>query len=209
MNKPKIIICQPGNSFSNIWLEARDQMIMKMLQAGYQVMNVYGYDPNLFNVRNLCAGQVLMNQNRIDYDYMLWLDSDVLAPFEVFERLLAHDKDIIAAPYLMKNQKISTVVKGLMWDTDYVFEYFTKAELEKNAGLQQVKYVGFGFTLIKKGVFEKMHQYPWFKQITINNNGKTIILGDDHSWCHYAEDKGFKIYADLSTRVGHLKGFVV
>lgn len=203
-NKPKITICMPGKQFSNIWLKVRDSMIMRMITEGYSVMLKYAYDPNIFIARNKCAQNIDKS-----CDYVLWLDSDVLASFEVFERLSAYDKDIVAAPYLMQNLKQSVVVKGLMWDTDHVLEYFTKEEVEKNAGLQQVEYVGFGFTLIKADVFRKL-QYPWFIQTIVQKDDKRLVLGDDQSFCHQAKyGGGYKIYCDLSTKVLHLKEFPI
>ncbi|OGS21048.1 MAG: hypothetical protein A2252_03910 [Elusimicrobia bacterium RIFOXYA2_FULL_39_19] len=121
--------------------------------------------------------------SKIDYTHLMWIDSDILFSPAQFQALLDHDKDIISGIYAMQDGKSFATVKD--WDEEYFkqngsFRFLTVEDITRlaspdgvssgekqklpDSNLIEVAYTGFGFMLIKKGVFESM-TYPWFKPI--------------------------------------------
>jgi hypothetical protein len=70
-------------------------------------------------------------------------------------------------------------------------------------------YVGFGFVMVAKGVFENMI-YPVFgPKLQKYENGIEDYCGEDVGFCLDAKDLGFKIVVDPFVRVGHEKSVVL
>ncbi|MFN9905360.1 MAG: hypothetical protein ACK56F_04440, partial [bacterium] len=96
---------------------------------------------------------------------MMWIDSDVLFTPDQFERLLSHDKDIVSGLYKMEDNTHYACVEH--WNENHYvekghFEFLKPSDIEyRKNQLIDVNYVGFGFILIKKGVFESL-KYPFF-----------------------------------------------
>ena len=75
-----------------------------------------------------------------------------------------------------------------------------------------VDYTGFGWVLIKKGVFEhKDMKYPWFapKMQLFESGAVQDMCGEDVSFCLDAIEAGFDIWCDPRIRVGHEKTRVI
>ena len=73
-----------------------------------------------------------------------------------------------------------------------------------------VDYTGFGWVLIKKGVFENL-EYPWFapKMQVFESGAVQDMCGEDVSFCLDAIEKGFDIWCDPRIRVGHEKTRII
>ena len=73
-----------------------------------------------------------------------------------------------------------------------------------------VDYTGFGWVLIKKGVFEDM-QYPWFapKMQVFESGAVQDMCGEDVSFCLDAKEMGIETWCDPRIRVGHEKTRVI
>ncbi len=75
-----------------------------------------------------------------------------------------------------------------------------------------VDYSGFGWLLIKKGVFEHPEmKYPWFApQMQVFDSGEVQdMCGEDVSFCLDAIKAGFEIWIDPQCRVGHEKTRII
>lgn len=117
--------------------------------------------------------------------HILFIDSDMRFPEDTLERLLEHDLDIVGVNY--RHRQSDKWVTGISSDMKF--------------GLQEVKRLGFGVTLIKTSVFEKL-PIPYFNT---EYDGDEFI-GEDVNFCINAIDAGFKIFVDhdLSQEVKHL-----
>ena len=73
-----------------------------------------------------------------------------------------------------------------------------------------VDYTGFGWVLIKKGVFENL-EYPWFapKMQVFESGSVQDMCGEDVSFCLDAKEKGYEIWCDPRIRVGHEKTRII
>ena len=73
-----------------------------------------------------------------------------------------------------------------------------------------VDYTGFGWLLVKKGVFENL-EYPWFapKMQVFESGAVQDMCGEDVSFCLDAKEAGIETWCDPRIRVGHEKTRVI
>lgn len=162
---------------------------------------------NVSIVRELCLGLSMEDvidlskkvppfYNEIDYSHIMWIDSDIIFQPEDIMKLLSHDLDIVSGLYHLTPDTYSVVKLGQ--------ENFSHDSELVSKDLIEAKSVGTGFLLVKKGVFEKIER-PWFQTGEIEEDGKKKFLGEDIYFCLKARKAGFKIFADPTIRVNHLK----
>jgi len=148
---------------------------------------------------------------KLDYDFIMWIDSDILFTPEQFQRLLSHDMGIVSGVYVMEGGKfIATVEK---WDEETFakqgyFDFMTVDETNGKKDLIKVAYTGMGFMLVKKGVFERL-EYPWFKPIEKQIGNMVDFTMEDAAFCLRIREKGVSVLIDPTVRVGHEKKMVL
>lgn len=220
-----IVFCLPGKQFSNNFLLCWTELLQYCFSNNIRAIISNRTNSNVYYVRNQCLGGNVQDgiyqkpfSNKVDYDYIMWIDSDQVFKVEDFIKLLEAKKDIVSGLYLMdRGRMFSTVEK---WDRDFYkkngyFEFLTpeyvrKWRTENKNKLMEVEYCGFGWILIKKGVFEKL-EYPWFRPIwedfgkTKNGDDIKEFTSEDVGFCQSILKKGFKIHIDTSIVVGHEK----
>jgi len=165
----------------------------------------YGNAPSgtLFNV-NFVAGTLIADQRqklvmmaiKQGADYILFLDSDMRFPSYLLERMLAHDKDIVACNYATRRLPVKTVAFSDFAELKCIYS------LDKN-GLEEVDAIGMGAMLIKTEIFKKL-PLPWFS-ISYLPSGN-MYIGEDIYFCKLAQANGMKVYVDhdLSKDVRHI-----
>ena len=100
MNKT-IIICCPGNSFPGKFITSLTFLIKHLSNKGFKVKFCTTYSRNIYEVRNKCLmgkpenGKNQKLFNGINYDYILWIDDDVIFTPGDFDKLYEEDKDVI------------------------------------------------------------------------------------------------------------------
>jgi len=214
-----IVFCIPGTSFSHHFLGSWSELLLSLPKNNIIPKLSNRQSSNVYYARNLClGGSVLKGSDQSpfggqqNYDYIMWIDSDVVFRSEQFYHLLNQDKDIISGYYMTENNKNFPVVED--WDQEYFrkngkFHFLTEEEIGEKEGCFPVVYNGLGFMLIKKGVFEKIG-YPWFRPISFEfEDGIKDFCSEDVGFCHTAREKGFTVWVDPSIRVGHVKSRVL
>jgi len=224
----RIIFCIPGSQFSSTFLKSWTLTLKTLGKRGLDIVLSNAQSNNIYWVRNMCLGgdnlkgkYQLPWQGSVDYDYIMWVDSDMQFHPDQVETLLEkaerNDIDILSGLYRMVGGTYCAVIKS---DDDYFkkhgyYEFIsneTYNALDKNQ-LIEASYVGFGFVLIKKGVFEKLG-YPWFmpiwKKIKLDN-GIVIkdFTGEDTGFCYNAKAAGYTVWVDPSVVVGHEKSEIL
>ena len=151
---------------------------------------------------------------RLNYDYQLWIDNDIVFDTEKFYRLVAMDKDIAAGWYMTEDGRTTSVAHWLEED-DFknnggVMNHETGETMQKRRKPFTVDYTGFGWVLIKKGVFESL-EYPWFapKMQVFDSGEVQDMCGEDVSFCLDAKEAGYEIWCDPKIRVGHEKTRII
>jgi hypothetical protein len=219
MSQPlRVVFCLPGSSFSGKFLECWTSLVAWCLGNGIQPVLSRRQSCNIYYVRNMCLGADVSRgrhqkpfDGKLEYDYLMWIDSDVLFTPQQFQRLLSHDKEIISGVYAMEGGKEIATVKE--WDEDFFkknghFEFMTLASLNSEKKLIDVAYTGMGFMLIRKGVIESM-EYPWFRPIEKQIGDMVDFTMEDVAFCLQAIKHGYRILIDPQVRVGHEKKVVI
>lgn len=132
-------------------------------------------------------------------DYLYMVDDDMICPNDTFERLYAHDVDLVAPLAFTRNYPHKAVIYDISegWDPVSRSHYFVNHHVESYAKdkLIECDAVGFGAALIKRSVLEGVPA-PRFMS--------TCGTGEDIYFCHQARKAGFRVFMDTATKLGHL-----
>jgi len=214
-----IVFCLPGRGCSYVFLKNFVQLCFEIVQNGGSIQISQDYSSVVNFARCKCLGaNVLRGPNqlpwdgKINYDYQLWIDSDIVFGVEQFYRLILHDKNIVSGWYLTEDGNTTSCAHWLT-GSDFktnggVMNHEKLDTITKRNKLFTVDYTGFGWTLIKKGVFENEKiTYPWFpiKRQEFNDGEIVDFCGEDVGFCLDAIAAGFEIWIDPACRVGHEK----
>ena len=150
--------------------------------------------PNNYSIdvsRNLIAKYAEQN----GYDYIFWVDSDIIVPKDALIKLLSHNKDVVSGVYAYKilGGK-NSVAKRFSPDKEDFYEDIQIKEIKEHDGLMKVDGFGFGCVLTKTEVFKNIG-YPWFIY--------TQDMGEDIFFCRKAQNAGYELYLDTSVLCGH------
>jgi len=216
-----VVFCLPGRGVSYTYLKNFVQLCFDLVQNGASIQISQDYSSMVNFARCKCLGANVLRgpkqvpwDGKLNYDYQLWIDSDIVFDTEKFYRLVAMDKDIAAGWYMTEDGHTTSVAHWLEED-DFrgnggVMNHETGDTMSKRRKPFTVDYTGFGWVLIKKGVFEKL-EYPWFapKMQVFESGEVQDMCGEDVSFCLDAKEEGFEIWCDPQIRVGHEKMRVI
>ena len=161
----------------------------------------------VYDSRNLISLYAIQN----DFDYVLWLDSDMVMPKDTIARF-QHDLEITDAPMIT-----GVYVKRYFPTAPVLYKEISEpirkpdGTIEKNIvtyddfprdKLFTVDGCGFGCcitsTKLLKEVWDKFgpafHPYPW--------------AGEDISFCHRVNQLGYRICCDPDVSCGHIGTYV-
>lgn len=135
-----------------------------------------------------------------DFTHLFFVDSDVCFTPDTLDKLLAHDKDIVAANYNMRIMPLTPTVRMLKEGKEVVVPM---AELPKD--LFKCYAAATGCMLIKMDVFKKLKR-PWFfyEAPSETDEGK----GEDVFFCKKAHEAGYDVWLDPKVQVGHIGEFI-
>jgi len=166
--------------------------------------------PYVSNARNALTALFM----RSEYDYMLFIDSDVEFKPEAVIRMLVTKKDIILTPYRVKLPHDATLVKYTVSFPDDTKVPILPGDLveinEGPAGLMLIHRRVFEFlmdscTRLKINHPHKEHSDPYLYNLwdTTFDLDRGLWRGEDISFCRLAHDYGFKIYANIKSKTTH------
>jgi hypothetical protein len=209
-----IVFCLPGSRYSGRFLVRFTQLLLDCRQIGINTIISQDYSSMVNYARckvigaNVTRGKYQVPfGGTIEYDYMMWIDSDIAFTSTDFFKLLEQDRDIVSGWYIQPGGLTPVVEK---MDNEYFksqgyFEFISEDAMSKRSSPFKVDYIGFGWVLIKQGVFESI-SYPWFapKLIKIGEDLEDVC-SEDVSFCIDAKNAGYDIWVDPKIRVGHEK----
>jgi hypothetical protein len=126
---------------------------------------------------------------------ILWLDSDMVFPANLYTVLKSHNRSVVACTYSTRYHPHQSVA--------FMDKKDMTQRLTLNNGLHTVSAVGMGLMLVKMTAFSKLHRpYFSFKY----DRQKETYIGEDVTFCHNLQDYDIKIFVDtdLSQKCGHL-----
>lgn len=218
-----IIFCLPGNTYSGSFMLSFIELLSYISRQGATFKISQQYSSMVNYARCKCAGaDVTKGKTQVpfgglEYDYMMWIDSDIRFNNETFQKLVDLDADIASGWYAQPGGDgaggLYTPVVETMNDEFFkqhgTYQFLTTEDMAEKTKPLKVDYIGFGWVLIKQGVFEKM-EYPWFAPKLINIGEELQdVCSEDVAFCHDAKDAGFDIWLDPTCRVGHEKTLVI
>lgn len=187
----KIGICVPSHDLVHIgFAKSLSNLTAHLVKTGIEYEPCFGLGTVLSDIR-IDIAKYAMSKN---VDYLMWLDSDMHFPRNTVNRLLEHDKDIVAATY-------STRVKPQR-SIAFIDQYDYDKRLIAKTGLHKIYAVGMGCMLVHKNVFNTLPQ-PWFNHMW--NADTENFSGEDIYFCNSAKDHGIDVFVDvdLSHEVAH------
>ena len=214
----RIIYCIPGNTFTGHFLESWTSEMMFCSENNIQWALSRKESNNIYYVRNMRLGADVTRgkhqkpfDGKVDYDYLMWIDSDIIFKPGQIMQLLRHKADIISGLYLMGDGRRFATVKN--WDEERFkkegsFRFLTPEDIKDVHDPFDVSYTGMGFMLIKKGVFESM-EYPWFEPRKHEIGDMVDYSMEDVSFCLRAKEMGFCVRVDPKVIVGHEKKVIL
>lgn len=216
----KIIFCIPGRQFSDRFLLSWSTMLINLPRLKVEPFIRGAYESNVYKVRNRVLGgkdggerkQAPM-QGEVPYDYIMWIDSDQVWQVEDFTKLLRTMEDrrdihILSGVYRKGDGEETTV--AVESEEGKAVRFLGMEEIRAMRGPTRVRFAGFGFVIVRRGVFEKV-PYPWFRPLGIvGSDGKLDrFTGEDIGFCVVAQDEcGFATWVEPSVVVGHEKAAV-
>jgi len=166
--KYKIMVCTPCHSevsmhYCQSVLMFQQQCLKNNILVSFTMLK----SSLVTQGRNLCVSDFLNHEH--NYEYLLFIDSDIDFEYKTIMRMIEADKDIISCPYPLKNYNFDKVWKR-MHETDMVknkedllsngLMFPMKVKDKKNItvekGIIEVTHAPTGCMLIKRDVVNKM-----------------------------------------------------
>ena len=218
-----LVFCMPGRGCSYVFLKNFVQMAFDLVQHGVSIQISQDYSSMVNFARCKCLGANVLrgpdqipSDGKLKYDYQLWIDSDIVFKTEQLLQLVLMDKDIAAGWYMTEDGQTTSVAHWLDEDNfrnnGGVMNHETGETMSKRKKPFTVDYTGFGWVLIKNGVWEHEEmKYPWFapKMQVFESGDVQDMCGEDVSFCLDALEAGFEIWCDPRIRVGHEKTRII
>lgn len=148
--------------------------------------------------RNASCEDTLQN----GFEWLMFLDDDVIAPGDTFARLASHGKDIVSGLYYRRHEPICPVAMTI----DAAGQSTWVTSWNPPECLLEVDLVGAGCLLIHRRVLERMPK-PWFVWEIGRDEDKPknrSAMSEDFTFCLRAKEQGFKIHLDTSIRCHHV-----
>lgn len=133
-----------------------------------------------------------------DVTHMLWLDSDMTFPPNLFHRLYSHDLPMVACNYVKRSVPAfpnSRALNGKLIGT-----------AKETRGLEEAESAGFGAVLMQREVFENTPK-PWFDTVWLDKGDKLELLGEDVFFFRKARKLAdYPLFIDhsISQKIGHV-----
>ena len=147
--------------------------------------------------------------NKTQASHLLMLDSDVLPPPRLIERLMTQEKDMIGGWYVKKekygvksaNGEVQIIQRPVVYDylkTENGVPLYQQ-RVGAGQGVESVDGAGAGCWLMSRKVAEALGENPY----DMNSGGEDLVL------CKKIKDLGFDLWIDWSIRCAHTGVFFV
>jgi len=210
-----LFICVTGRTFSGNFLDCWTDFLLSLRAARVSFFVSRAYDPLVYRARNKClGGEITAGKSQpplcgINYDKILWIDSDMTWTFDDYARLDGADLPIVSGLYLMdESDKFAAVEKLdlLSITSGSEIEYIPQSIVQDRSTdpIRRVDYHGMGFCLMKEGVLESVG-YPWFAPEIFKQGDMVDVLSEDAAFCLRLKERGIDCHVHTGCILGHEK----
>jgi FkbM family methyltransferase len=157
-------------------------------------------DSLVSRARNSLTGDFLAS----DCTHLLFIDTDLIFSSEHIARLLSHNTPLVGGFYPKKQDG------DLAWVCNALIDHHPP---ETAAGLQELRYIGTGFMLVERQVFERMIDSTIAYRADHTGRDEHDFwrvgvyqgryLSEDWFFCQRALDLGYKVYGDTRVILKH------
>ena len=144
---------------------------------------------------------------------MMWIDSDIAFDPDDVARLRGHNLPIACGLYPKKGPR------------QFACEFLPgtpAVQFGRGGGLLEIRYCGFGFTLVRREVFQILHRQlnlpianrrfpspliPFFEPMVVPDPGGAWSLQEDYAFCERARRCGVRVVADTAIRLWHVGSY--
>ena len=219
-----------GGQVTHIYMTSIMQLQKLCLVRGiaFEVQLLSG-DALITRARNSVVTQFLDNSSAT---HLMFIDADIGFDAEAVFRMLDFDKDVVGGIYPAKNIDWNLVQKNAddkhanlrAASMNYVVGFENRQHIESNGQFARARYLGNGFMLIKRRVFEVMKEkYPELQYHKINANPdiqrgsqnryaffecvideEGFYLPEDYTFCKRWVATGGEIWVDIASKLTHL-----
>ena len=148
--------------------------------------------------RNLCHREFIENS---DADYIFWLDANTIPPARALDRLLYHDRDVVACcVQTQKSQDDGSIrLVPLGFRKSFTSEGYAAVV---STGLTQVHIASCAATLIKREVMEGVgpRAFSWGD---VSDEWGVEGLSEDFYFCERVIEAGYEIWMDYDLLCRH------
>jgi GT2 family glycosyltransferase len=135
----------------------------------------------------------------MNFDYVLWLDSDMIFNPELLADMMDNKKEFLAGLCFRRRPPFTPVIYSKIrygaTSEEYVNEEYLDYPMNS---VFEVDGTGFGAVLLKTDVLKEV--YKKYKTCFEPMRG----YGEDLSFCIRARQCGFKIWCDSKVKIGHV-----
>lgn len=211
-----ILFCVPGKQFNSKFLLCWSELLLKCLLNNYRPILCQESDRDIFIQRNKCLGaNILLDNNdqkpfqgKVEYDYLVWIDPNVIFTYEDLEKLLSSKYDVTSGVYTLNTQTdITNVVENFdykYYKKNGTFNFLTNDSIVKmnkeDNRYFKADFVDLGWVCMKYGVAEKI-MYPWFDMY--EGEDKVNLLTDSYSYCKKLKEQNIKIMVDSNIKMNY------
>lgn len=210
-----IVFCVFGENITSDFLRSWSELFGYCLKNNIKpILSNTNIKTNIFTSKlNCLLGEPVNSvpfQGKIDYDYILFLNSSSVFSINNFISLVNSDKNIVSGVSTnTTNLNLCNFIENIDLKDNEWHKKTNFASLEeldahkKNNNLLKVDYIDINFMLIKKNVMEKL-KYPWFQMNTQTGD----ISGDLH-FMLLCKENNIDVYVLLDTAIGIQRRLVV
>lgn len=157
--------------------------------------------------RNIILEQVIAAG---DFDYILWLDADMLYPHDIICKYLEKDFDVMGCLYFKRTTPYAPVAYIKGENPLRPFRPIDPLQLPINT-VVQVDGLGYGGTMVSMKVYEGLGEKKWTRY---GSNFHLPFDSEDHLthdlvFCQDAQAAGFQIMLHTGVKPGHIAEYVV
>lgn len=192
MEKPKVMVAVP--CMEKIDWETVTALLN--LPAGTKNAELHMRTKNgslIYDARNDFCTQAV----REKFDYIMFIDSDMIFPSNIIDKLLALDADIATAVCYSRQGKHNPQVYTQMLPSDDEHPFTRSTRATDVEGVFEIKACGMACALVSVGLIREMFNR------NINPFEPFGHLGEDFSFCVRANELGAEIVADGSIPILH------
>jgi hypothetical protein len=194
----RVAICVPSRDMVHtVFAFGLAELMAYNTQKGINTSVHFNMGTLVVNQRETLVQQAL----EVGATHIMWIDSDMKFPKDVIEKLLLHNKPVVAGNYATRRSPYKTVAfkKILDWRSYLVHN-------KDDKGLTEVEGIGMGMMLERTDVY-KLLPKPWFSleyQAKSNDH-----MGEDMYHCRALKTQGYTVYVDheISKKLGHIGSF--